>query len=65
MEDHTSESDKTPRCPACGWMDVRRSMTHGILENLIRIVGVVPYRCRSCGQRFFRLQHDPAPRADE
>jgi hypothetical protein len=39
-------------------MDVRRSMPHGFLDALVTIVGLVPYRCRSCGQRFYRPQQD-------
>jgi hypothetical protein len=43
-------------------MDVRRSMPKGFIDLLVRIVGLVPYRCRSCGQRFYRPQHeDPEP----
>ena len=57
-----SQSGKGPRCPVCGWMDVRRSMPHGFFDGLLRIVGLVPYRCRSCGQRFYRPQQDaPEP----
>jgi hypothetical protein len=43
-------------------MDVRRSMPKGFLDRVVRIVGLVPYRCRSCGQRFYRPQQDaPEP----
>lgn len=59
-----SQSEKGPRCPACGWMDVRRSMPKGFLDGLVRILGLVPYRCRSCGQRFYRPQQG-APEATE
>ena len=45
---------KGRRCPNCGWTDVRRSMLHGWLDYLVRLVGLVPYRCRSCGMRFYR-----------
>jgi predicted RNA-binding Zn-ribbon protein involved in translation (DUF1610 family) len=60
MEDDPAiESDgdagKAPRCPVCGWTDVRRSRPKGFLDGLVRIVGLVPYRCRSCGQRFYRF----------
>jgi DNA-directed RNA polymerase subunit RPC12/RpoP len=60
MQDAASESQsgKGPRCPACGWMDVRRSMPKGFLDGLVRIVGLVPYRCRSCAHRFYRPGHD-------
>jgi hypothetical protein len=39
-------------------MDVRRSMPKGFLDGLVRIVGLVPYRCRSCAHRFYRPAHD-------
>lgn len=51
-----TETGKGPRCPVCGWVDVRRSMPKGVLDRLLRMVGLVPYRCRSCGQRFYRPQ---------
>lgn len=62
MEDEEDDSEKAPRCPNCGWTDVRRSMPHGFVDHLVRIVGLVPYRCRSCGERFYRGQreeHEP------
>ena len=59
-----SESEKGPRCPECGWMDVRRSMPKGPLDFLVRMVGLVPYRCRSCGQRFYRPQHNAGESAE-
>lgn len=58
MEDAACESSKGPRCPVCGWTDVRRSMPKGILDGLCRMVGLVPYRCRSCGLRFYRPHQD-------
>jgi len=59
-----SETEKGPRCPMCGWMDVRRSMPRGFLDRFVRIVGLVPYRCRSCGQRFYRPQRDVSEPAE-
>lgn len=58
------ESGKGPRCPVCGWTDVRRSMPKGILDALVRIVGLIPYRCRSCNQRFYRPRNDPPEATD-
>jgi DNA-directed RNA polymerase subunit RPC12/RpoP len=58
MEENAIETDKGPRCPECGWMDVRRSMPHGFVDGLLRVVGLVPYRCRSCGLRFYRPQQN-------
>jgi hypothetical protein len=45
---------KSPRCRVCGCTDVRRSMPHGFVDRLMSLVGLVPYRCRICGQRYFR-----------
>ncbi len=62
MEDTENGSEKGLRCPNCGWTDVRRSMPRGFLDQLMRMVGLVPYRCRSCGERFYRAQresHEP------
>jgi DNA-directed RNA polymerase subunit RPC12/RpoP len=59
-----SQSDKGPRCPECGWMDVRRSMPKGLLDGVVKVVGLVPYRCRSCGHRFYRPQQDNAEPAN-
>jgi hypothetical protein len=37
-------------------------MPKSLMDGLVRIVGLVPYRCRSCGQRFYRPQQDaPEP----
>jgi DNA-directed RNA polymerase subunit RPC12/RpoP len=52
------EQDNGARCPGCGWADVRHSMPHGVLDHLVRIIGLLPYRCRSCGRRFYRFQQD-------
>ena len=52
--------EKALRCPVCGWMDVRRSMPKGFVDALVRMVGLVPYRCRSCGLRFYRGKQDTA-----
>lgn len=60
-----SPSEKGPRCPMCGWTDVRRSMPHGFLDRIVRMVGLLPYRCRSCGQRFYRPQHEDPEGAEE
>jgi hypothetical protein len=47
---------RTRRCPACGWMDTRLSLTHTLLDNILGLVGLVPYRCRTCGDRFYRTR---------
>ena len=56
MQNYTSPPVKRS-CPGCGWMDVRRSMPRGIFDYLVCKLRIVPYRCRTCGQRFYgRLQ---------
>jgi predicted RNA-binding Zn-ribbon protein involved in translation (DUF1610 family) len=54
LEDGMDDGDKSPRCPNCGWLDVRRSQPHSFFDYLLRLIGLVPYRCRSCGERFHR-----------
>jgi DNA-directed RNA polymerase subunit RPC12/RpoP len=58
MMGNAIEVDKRTRCPGCGWADVRRSMPHGVLDQLVRMLGLLPYRCRSCGRRFYCFQQD-------
>jgi DNA-directed RNA polymerase subunit RPC12/RpoP len=48
------ESD-TPRCPKCGWHDVRRSLSRGALDFAFAAFSLAPFRCRTCGHRFFRF----------
>jgi len=44
------------RCPSCGWTDVRRSIAHNAKDYLLSLVGLVPYRCRTCSERFHRVR---------
>jgi predicted RNA-binding Zn-ribbon protein involved in translation (DUF1610 family) len=40
-------------CPSCGSQKVRRSTRHGLKETIIyRMMGVGPYRCTTCDERF-------------
>jgi len=41
-----------PVCPRCGWHNTRPSHTSNILDPVARLVGLRPFRCRSCGNRF-------------
>jgi DNA-directed RNA polymerase subunit M/transcription elongation factor TFIIS len=44
----------TPRCPNCGWRDVRFARLRGALDWTLRKLSVAAFRCRSCGHRFYR-----------
>lgn len=43
-----------PRCPNCGWRDVRFARLRGTLDRMFRQFSVLAFRCRSCGHRFYR-----------
>ena len=40
-------------CPYCGSADVRRSRRQGFAELPKMLVGVYPFRCLGCSERFF------------
>lgn len=42
-------------CPRCGRNDVRQSVRRGVGDRIMACFGLVPYRCRACRNRFFRL----------
>jgi hypothetical protein len=43
------------QCPRCGG-EARRSHHHGVFQKtILRALRVRPYRCRDCGNRFFRF----------
>ncbi len=42
-------------CPRCGRNDVRQSGRRGIIDGLMALIGLAPYRCRACRNRFFRI----------
>ena len=45
------------RCPKCAGTDVRRSPRRGFLELIVlSSIGVRPFRCQSCANRFYRLK---------
>jgi len=39
-------------CSSCDSEKVRRSSRRGLLEYLMSLFGVYPFRCISCGERF-------------
>ena len=45
-------SFEQPFCPRCGWHNTRPSHTSNAVDLLVRMFGLRPYRCRSCGNRF-------------
>jgi transposase-like protein len=47
------------RCPRCHSPHVRRSK-RSAFEHLLALIRVFPYRCGSCGSRFFRFSLAPA-----
>jgi hypothetical protein len=48
-------------CPDCQNAQVRRSKTRGIVESLLALLLIRPYRCQECDCRFFRwsILHKP------
>jgi hypothetical protein len=44
-----------PRCPKCGWQDVRRSISKRPLDFAFTAFSLSPFRCRTCGHRFYRF----------
>jgi hypothetical protein len=51
-EDIEEPSFEQPFCPRCGWHNTRPSHTANILDLVVRVFGLRPFRCRSCGNRF-------------
>lgn len=43
-----------PRCPNCGWHDVRFSYTKRAIDVVLGIISVQRFKCRSCGHYFRR-----------
>ena len=65
--DDSDEYEK-PFCPRCGWHNTRPSFSHTALDTLLQVVGLRPYRCRACGNRFRALRRrrkDPAESTEE
>jgi hypothetical protein len=44
-----------PRCPKCGWQDVRLSHSKGVVDSMLLMFSFHAFRCRSCGSRFHRF----------
>jgi predicted RNA-binding Zn-ribbon protein involved in translation (DUF1610 family) len=41
-------------CPSCGAVDVRESHSRNLIDALMRLFGMVAYRCRACRSRFHK-----------
>lgn len=39
-------------CPTCSSMSTHRSHRHGIIENIVSLLKIYPYRCDDCNNRF-------------
>jgi transposase-like protein len=48
--------DAAPRCPHCGWQDVRRSHARTTLESVLSVFSIHRFRCRSCNHHFFAFR---------
>jgi hypothetical protein len=42
-------------CPKCGVADIRPSYYRDFVDKVMQFLFLVPYRCRICRHRFFRL----------
>lgn len=42
----------TPPCPKCQHQKVFRTRRRGLIEQLLRIIKVYPFRCAACRARF-------------
>jgi hypothetical protein len=64
----TSEAESL-HCPNCRGHRIRRSRRSGVFEKtLLKALGVHPYRCKECDERYFgvRLRHEqPEARPSE
>lgn len=54
-EPRGSTTAAVPRCPNCGWQDVRVSRSRSALGIALGFFSIAPFRCRSCSHRFYRF----------
>jgi hypothetical protein len=45
-------------CPGCGCTLIDRMARQGVLDSLFKLLGLYPFQCRRCGQRFHLSQRD-------
>jgi hypothetical protein len=48
-------TDSGRQCAHCGSRNTRPSRPAGLLESLLGVLLIFPYRCRSCSARFWRF----------
>lgn len=54
MDDNEAEEPRPfPRCPHCGWSNVRFSYTRNAIDVVLGVLSVKRFKCRACG-RYFR-----------
>ena len=46
-------------CPKCGWHNVRRALSKGLIDCFLVKFSYSPYRCRVCNHRFYRRASGP------
>ena len=56
--------DVPPPCPVCDSTKIRESHRRNLLEKLPMIVFLRPYRCKECGDRFWRFALTQATSAE-
>jgi hypothetical protein len=42
-------------CPRCGKTRIRPSLQSGMIDSLLRLMLLAPFRCRACRARFYRF----------
>jgi hypothetical protein len=50
---HTHRRAGEVGCPRCGFSNIRRSMTRGLLDRIFARFLCMPFRCRVCRKRFY------------
>jgi hypothetical protein len=48
LERENRDNISTHKCPECGTHKVRRSNRYGMLDRVLSVVNVYPYRCCEC-----------------
>jgi len=51
-----STASDHPECSTCREQNTRRACRKNIFERILSVAYVYPFRCHSCGKRFFKLQ---------